>query len=55
MSKEKAAAGEKLLPKLALVGKTMGAIYGTMAALTAVGWVITRANEKKKEHRQEPK
>lgn len=51
MSKEKAAiaAGEKLLPKLALVGKTMGAIYGTMAALTAVGWVITRANEKKKD------
>lgn len=42
------AAGD-VLPKLALLGKTLAVISGTMAALTAAGWAITRANEKKRE------
>ena len=47
---EKAArAAGKLLPKLALLGKTLAVISGTMTALTVAGWVITRANEKKRE------
>lgn len=47
---EKAArAAGKLLPKLVPLGKSLAVIYGTMTALTAVGWVITRANEKKRE------
>lgn len=47
---EKAArAAGKLLPQLVPLGKALAVIYGTMTALTAVGWVITRANEKKRE------
>ena len=46
---EKAAkAAGKVLPGLAPLGKALAVIYGTMTALTAVGWFITRANEKKK-------
>ena len=47
---EKAArAAGRLLPKLVPLGKALAVIYGTMTALTAVGWVITRANEKRRE------
>lgn len=42
------AAGD-VLPKLALLGKTLAVISGTMTALTVAGWIITRANEKKRE------
>ncbi len=46
---EKAAkAAGRVLPGLSALGKALAVIYGTMTALTAVGWVITRANEKKK-------
>ena len=38
------AAGD-VLPKLALLGKTLAVISGTMTALTVAGWAITRANE----------
>ena len=34
---------------LALLGKTLAVISGTMTALTVAGWAITRANEKKRE------
>ena len=44
---EKAAG--KVLPGLSALGKALAVIYGTMTALTAVGWFITRANEKKKD------
>ena len=41
---EKAAkAAGKVLPGLSALGKALAVIYGTMTALTAVGWVITRA------------
>ena len=40
------AAGD-VLPKLALLGKTLAVISGTMTALTVAGWAITLANEKK--------
>ena len=40
------AAGD-VLPKLALLGKTLAVISGTMTALTVAGWAITRANEKR--------
>ena len=47
---EKAAkASGKVLPGLSALGKALAVIYGTMTALTAVGWFITRANEKKKD------
>ena len=47
---EKAAkAAGKVLPGLSALGKALAVIYGTMTALTAVGWFITRANEKKKD------
>lgn len=42
------AAGD-VLPKLALLGKTLAVISGTMTALTVAGWAITRAKEKKKD------
>ena len=42
------AAGD-VLPKLALLGKTLAVISGTMTALTVAGWVITRANEKQEQ------
>lgn len=42
-------AGTRVLPDLALLGKTLAVIYGTMTALTAAGWFITRANEKKRQ------
>ncbi len=42
-------AAGNILPKLGLLGKTLAVISGTMAALTAAGWAITRANEKKRE------
>ena len=42
------AAGD-VLPKLALLGKTLAVISGTMTALTVAGWAITRANEKRKQ------
>ena len=42
-------ATERVLPKLALLGKTLAVISGTMTALAVAGWVITRANEKKKD------
>ena len=49
--KAAAKAGEKairtVLPRLAPLGKALAVIFGTMAALTAAGWFITRANEKK--------
>ena len=52
--KSAAKAGEKairtmgtVLPRLAPLGKALAVISGTMAVLTAVGWFITRANEKK--------
>jgi len=37
----------KVLPQLAPLGKALAVISGTMAVLTAAGWLITRANEKK--------
>ena len=40
-------AAGKALPRLAPLGKALAVIYGTMTALTAAGWLITRANEKK--------
>lgn len=44
---EKAArTGAKVFPAL---GRMVGVISGTMAALTAAGWFITRANEKKQD------
>ena len=50
---EKAArVGAKALPAL---GRMVGVISGTMAALTAAGWFITRANEKKQQNGQAPK
>lgn len=42
-------AAGKVLPGLSALGKALAVIYGTMTALTAVGWFITRANEKKKD------
>ena len=52
--KAAAKAGEKairtmgtVLPRLAPLGKALAVIFGTIAALTAAGWFITRANEKK--------
>ena len=42
------AAGD-VLPKLALLGKTLAVISGTMTALTVAGWAITRANEKREQ------
>ena len=42
------AAGD-VLPRLALLGKTLAVISGTMTALTVAGWAITRTNEKKRE------
>lgn len=42
-------AAENVLPKLALLGKTLAVISGTMTALTVAGWAITRANEKRKQ------
>lgn len=38
-----------VLPKLALLGKTLAVISGTMTALTVAGWAITRANEKREQ------
>ena len=49
VSEKAVRAGTKVFPKLALLGKTLAAIYGTMTVLTAAGWLITRANEKKRE------
>ena len=48
MGEKAAKAAGKVLPGLSALGKALAVIYGTMTALTAVGWVITRANEKKK-------
>ena len=42
-------AAGNVLPKLALLGKTLAVISGTMTALTVAGWVVTRSNEKKRE------
>ena len=42
-------AAENVLPKLALLGKTLAVISGTMTALTEAGWAITRANEKREQ------
>ena len=42
------AAGD-VLPRLALLGKTLAVISGTMTALTVAVCAITSANEKKRE------
>ena len=47
--KAAAKAAGNVLPKLALLGKTLAVISGTMTALTVAGWVITRANEKREQ------
>ncbi len=40
-------AAGKILPQLRPLGKALAVIYGTMTALTAAGYLITRAKEKK--------
>ena len=37
------------LALVALLGKTLAVISGTMTALTVAGWAITRANEKREQ------
>ena len=44
-------AGAKVLPKLVPLGRALAVISGTMMALTAAGWCITRANEKKRQEK----
>lgn len=51
-SEKAARTASKLLPGLVPLGRALVVIYGTMTALTAAGWLITRANEKKREEQQ---
>ena len=53
MGEKAVRAGAKVLPKLVPLGRALAVIYGTMTALTAVGWFISRANEKKRAEQEE--
>ena len=46
-------AGAKVFPKLVPLGRALAVIFGTMMALTAAGWCITRANEKKRQEKDQ--